>query len=64
MAKKQIYETEKEEKERVVLVKLMQEKNEGAALASLAELWRLAETAGAEVAAQVIQNKSAPDPAT
>ncbi len=64
MSKKKIYDTDSAEKERAVLVKLMQERNESAALASLAELWRLAETAGAEVAAQVIQNKSAPDPAT
>lgn len=51
-------------KERVILVKLMTDKNEGAALASLEELWRLVETAGGEVAARVIQQKDHPDPAT
>lgn len=51
-------------KERVALVKLMTDKNEGAALASLEELWRLVETAGGEVAARVIQQKDHPDPAT
>ncbi len=55
---------EGEEKERVVLVKLMTDKNEGAALASLEELWRLVETAGGEVAARMIQQKDRPDPAT
>ena len=50
--------------ERVALVKLMMDKDEGAALASLEELWRLTETAGGEVAARVIQNKDKPDPAT
>lgn len=53
-----------EEKERVILVKLMTDKNEGAALASLEELWRLVETAGGEVAARMIQQKDRPDPAT
>ena len=53
-----------EEKERVVLVKLMLDKNENAALASLNELWRLTETAGGEVAARLIQSKDKPDPAT
>lgn len=53
-----------EEKERVVLVKLMLDKNEDAALASLNELWRLTETAGGEVAARLIQSKDRPDPAT
>ncbi len=53
-----------EEKERVVLVKLMTDKNESAALASLEELWRLVETAGGEVAARMIQQKDHPDPAT
>ena len=53
-----------EVKERVALVKLMTDKNEGAALASLEELWRLVETAGGEVAARVIQQKDRPDPAT
>ncbi len=53
-----------EEKERVVLVKLMLDKNENAALASLNELWRLTETAGGEVAARLIQSKDRPDPAT
>ena len=55
---------EGEEKERVVLVKLMTDKNEGAALASLEELWRLVETAGGEVAARMLQQKDRPDPAT
>ena len=55
---------EGEEKERVALVKLMTDKNEGAALASLEELWRLVETAGGEVAARIIQQKEHPDPAT
>ena len=55
---------EGEKKERVALVKLMTDKNEGAALASLEELWRLVETAGGEVAARVIQQKEHPDPAT
>lgn len=55
---------EGESKERVALVKLMTDKNEGAALASLEELWRLVETAGGEVAARVIQQKEHPDPAT
>ncbi len=55
---------EGQEKERVVLVKLMTDKNEGAALASLEELWRLVETAGGEVAARMIQQKDHPDPAT
>ena len=52
------------EAERVALVKLMTDKNEGAALASLEELWRLVETAGGEVAARMIQQKEHPDPAT
>ena len=55
---------EGETKERVILVKLMTDKNEGAALASLEELWRLVETAGGEVAARMIQQKDHPDPAT
>ncbi|MBR2473822.1 MAG: GTPase HflX [Clostridia bacterium] len=55
---------EGEEKERVALIKLMTDKNEGAALASLEELWRLVETAGGEVAARIIQQKDHPDPAT
>ena len=55
---------EGQEKERVVLVKLMTDKNEGAALASLEDLWRLVETAGGEVAARMIQQKDHPDPAT
>ena len=55
---------EGKEKERVVLVKLMSDKNEGAALASLEELWRLVETAGGEVAARMIQQKDHPDAAT
>ena len=55
---------EGEAKERVILVKLMTDKNEGAALASLEELWRLVETAGGEVAARMIQQKDHPDPAT
>lgn len=50
--------------ERVVLVKLMLDKNEDAALSSLNELWRLTETAGGEVAARLIQSKDKPDPAT
>ena len=53
-----------EEKERVVLVKVMTDKNENAALASLDELWRLVETAGGEVAARIIQQKDHPDVAT
>lgn len=53
-----------EEKERVVLVKLMLDRDENAALASLNELWRLTETAGGEVAARLIQSKDKPDPAT
>ena len=66
MAKKKFQNNafEGEEKERVALVKLMTDKNEGAALASLEELWRLVETAGGEVAARVIQQKDRPDPAT
>ena len=55
---------EGQEKERVVLVKVMTDKNEGAALASLEELWRLVETAGGEVAARMIQQKDHPDVAT
>lgn len=50
--------------ERVALVKLMTDKDEHAAMASLDELWRLTETAGGEVAARVIQSKDRPDPAT
>lgn len=50
--------------ERVVLVKLMLDKNEDAAQSSLNELWRLTETAGGEVAARLLQSKDKPDPAT
>ncbi len=50
--------------ERVALVKLMTDKDERSAMASLDELWRLTETAGGEVAARVIQSKDRPDPAT
>ncbi len=53
-----------EEKERVILVKLLTDKDENAALASLDELWRLVETAGGEVAARMTQSKEHPDPAT
>ncbi len=55
---------EGEEKERVALVRLLTDKNESAALASLDELERLTETAGGEVAARLIQAKDHPDPAT
>ncbi len=50
--------------ERVALVKLITDKDERAAMASLDELWRLTETAGGEVAARVIQSKDRPEPAT
>lgn len=53
-----------EEPERVALVALITDKDEGAAMASLDELWRLVETAGGEVAARVTQSKDKPDPAT
>ncbi len=53
-----------EEPERVALVALITDKNEGAAMASLDELWRLVETAGGEVAARITQSKDKPDPAT
>ncbi len=53
-----------EEKERVALVRLLTDKNEQAALASLDELERLTETAGGEVAARMMQAKDKPDPAT
>ncbi len=53
-----------EEKERVALVRLLTDKNEQSALASLDELERLTETAGGEVAARMMQAKDKPDPAT
>lgn len=65
MAKNKIkYNFDGEEKERVVLVKLLTDKNEAAAMASLDELWRLVETAGGEVAARMIQQRERPDAAT
>ena len=50
--------------ERVILVKLLTDRDEHAAMASLEELWRLVETAGGEVAGKMIQSKDKPDPAT
>ena len=50
--------------ERVALVRLITDRDEHSAMASLDELWRLTETAGGEVAARVIQSKEHPDPAT
>lgn len=65
MAKNKIkYNFDGEEKERVVLVKLLTDKNEAATMASLDELWRLVETAGGEVAARMIQQRERPDAAT
>ena len=55
---------DKEAPERVVLVKLITDRDEKSAMASLDELWRLTETVGGEVAARMIQSKDKPDPAT
>lgn len=53
-----------EEIERIALVKLLLDKDEAAAMASLGELALLCETAGGEVAARFTQAKDKPDPAT
>ena len=55
---------EGEQPERVALVKLLCDKDEAAAMASLAELELLCKTAGGEVGARFTQAKEHPDPAT
>ena len=57
-------EFEGEETERIALVKLLLDKDEAAAMASLGELELLCKTAGGEVAARFTQSKDKPDPAT
>jgi len=53
-----------EETERIALVKLLLDKDEAAAMASLGELELLCKTAGGEVGARFTQSKDKPDPAT
>ena len=53
-----------EEPERIALVKLLLDKDEAAAMASLSELELLCKTAGGEVGARFTQSKDKPDPAT
>lgn len=57
-------EFEGEVPERIALVKLLLDKDEAAAMASLAELELLCQTAGGEVGARFTQSKDKPDPAT
>ena len=53
-----------EDIERIALVKLLLDKDEAAAMASLGELELLCKTAGGEVVARFTQAKDKPDPAT
>ena len=53
-----------EDVERIALVKLLLDKDEAAAMASLGELELLCKTAGGEVVARFTQAKDKPDPAT
>ena len=53
-----------EETERIALVKLLLDKDEAAAMASLSELELLCQTAGGVVGARFTQAKDKPDPAT
>lgn len=57
-------EFEREQPERIALVKLLLDKDEAAAMASLGELELLCQTAGGEVGARFTQAKDRPDPAT
>lgn len=57
-------EFEGEQPERIALVKLLLDKDEAAAMASLGELELLCNTAGGQVGARFTQSKDKPDPAT
>ncbi|MBR2461230.1 MAG: GTPase HflX, partial [Clostridia bacterium] len=57
-------EFEGDEPERIALVKLLTDRDEAAAMASLGELELLCKTAGGEVGARFTQAQDKPDPAT